>query len=389
MSSINRATLAKEIDGVIEYIYPKTSADLVEYTDSDNTVMTVEDKLHSINTTTGSLDSNFSNYYTKTQSDTMLDAKLDDSQLVTSQPSAESTDAQISSAKAVYNALNSLSTNVNDNYYTKTQANGLLDAKLDDTQLVTAEPSSSSTDTQIPSAKAVYTALNTLASDVDDNYYTKAEADEAFYVAIVIDSASLSKTTFEQGDTSNATTLTWKTNTLAASAKVSVAGGTAVETISSGKKNSGTYAATIDTSTVNSNGSKSVAVKLDITDAFEGTATRSVNATVCNKIFWGGKADATIDEAFIEGLSGSALQASKAKSSFTCAVSQNQYFFYAVPHAYGTPSFNINGFPTSLDKVGSSVNVSNQFGSTVAYDVYRIHDIVSAAGGTTYTIVVS
>lgn len=335
MSSINRATLAKEIDGVIEYIYPKTSADLVEYTDSDNTVMTVEDKLHAINTTTGSLDSNFSNYYTKTQSDTMLDAKLDDSQLVTSQPSAESTDAQISSAKAVYNALNSLSANVND------------------------------------------------------NYYTKSEADEAFYVAIVIDSASLSKSTFEQGDTSKTTTLTWKTNTLAASAKVSVGGGTAVETISSGKKNSGTYAATIDTSTVNSNGSKSVAVKLDITDAFSGTASRSVNATVCNKIFWGGKADGTINEAFIEGLSGSSLQSSKAKSSFTCAVGQNQYFFYAVPHAYGTPTFNVNGFPTSLDKVGSSVNVTNQFGSTVAYDVYRIHDIVSASGGTTYTIVVS
>ena len=32
--AINKATLAKEIDGVIEYIYPKTSADIVVYDDT-------------------------------------------------------------------------------------------------------------------------------------------------------------------------------------------------------------------------------------------------------------------------------------------------------------------------------------------------------------------
>lgn len=35
--AINKATLAKEVDGVVEYIYPKTTADMVEY-DPDNTV---------------------------------------------------------------------------------------------------------------------------------------------------------------------------------------------------------------------------------------------------------------------------------------------------------------------------------------------------------------
>jgi len=39
--AINKATLAKEIDGVIEYIYPKTTADLVEYDAS----YTVEEKI--------------------------------------------------------------------------------------------------------------------------------------------------------------------------------------------------------------------------------------------------------------------------------------------------------------------------------------------------------
>lgn len=42
--AINKATLAKEIDGVIEYIYPKTSADIVVY-DETHSVAAMIDKL--------------------------------------------------------------------------------------------------------------------------------------------------------------------------------------------------------------------------------------------------------------------------------------------------------------------------------------------------------
>lgn len=41
---INYATLGKEVDGIIEYIYPKTSANMVEYTSE----MTVEQKIQLI-----------------------------------------------------------------------------------------------------------------------------------------------------------------------------------------------------------------------------------------------------------------------------------------------------------------------------------------------------
>lgn len=41
---INKCTLAKEVDGKVEYVYPKTTADLVEY-DSDQSV---EQKIQSI-----------------------------------------------------------------------------------------------------------------------------------------------------------------------------------------------------------------------------------------------------------------------------------------------------------------------------------------------------
>ena len=39
--AINKATIVKEVDGTIEYIYPKTTADIVEYT----TDVSVKDKL--------------------------------------------------------------------------------------------------------------------------------------------------------------------------------------------------------------------------------------------------------------------------------------------------------------------------------------------------------
>lgn len=45
--AINKATLAKEIDGVIEYIYPKTSGDIVVY-----------DETHSVNAMIQSLSEN-------------------------------------------------------------------------------------------------------------------------------------------------------------------------------------------------------------------------------------------------------------------------------------------------------------------------------------------
>lgn len=44
--AINKATLAKEVSGVVEYIYPKTDADIVEYS-SDVSVREKIDTLES------------------------------------------------------------------------------------------------------------------------------------------------------------------------------------------------------------------------------------------------------------------------------------------------------------------------------------------------------
>ena len=249
-----------------------------------------------------------------------------------------------------------------------------------------------------PTSNAVKTyvdaAIDALSIGAGGNYYTKEEANQAFYTAIVISSASLSKTTFEQGDSSNAATLTWHTNTLAVSAKVSVGGGTAVETITSGeRKNNGTYNTTIDTSSVNSNGSKSIAVKLDIEDAFEGTASKTVNATICNNIILGGAIKATASNGATvladENMSQKILQSSKnigsSSSQKSVTVAANKYLTIAIPTAYGTPNkFYVNGSDIALPKIATGVSLTNQFNKTVTYDIYQNNQAPTSS--TLYTV---
>ena len=249
-----------------------------------------------------------------------------------------------------------------------------------------------------PSSNAVKTyvdaAIDALSIGAGGNYYTKEEANQAFYTAIVISSASLSKTTFEQGDSSNAATLTWHTNTLAVSAKVSVGGGTATETITSGeRKNNGTYSTTIDTSTVNSNGSKSIAVKLDIEDAFEGTASKTVNATICNNIILGGAIKATAsngasvlaDENMTQKLLQSSKNIGSSSSQKSVTVAANKYLTIAIPTAYGTPNkFYVNGSDIALPKIATGVSLTNQFNKTVTYDIYQNNQAPTSS--TLYTV---
>ena len=67
---INKATLAKEINGTIEYIYPKTTADIVEYTDNQ----TVEEKLNELSDRVGNINisESLTGYYTKNEIDDMM-----------------------------------------------------------------------------------------------------------------------------------------------------------------------------------------------------------------------------------------------------------------------------------------------------------------------------
>ena len=60
--AINKGTLAKEVNGVIEYIYPKTTSEIVEYTPTQS----VKDKLDSLDSSASSLSTNINNKLDKT-----------------------------------------------------------------------------------------------------------------------------------------------------------------------------------------------------------------------------------------------------------------------------------------------------------------------------------
>ena len=84
-----KATLAKEVNNTIEYIYPKTSADLVEYSSSQ----TVEQKIQSIDSTISTIDARITNLSSTTVSGNVAtDATL------------EVTDIRLGADGTVYNS---------------------------------------------------------------------------------------------------------------------------------------------------------------------------------------------------------------------------------------------------------------------------------------------
>lgn len=122
--------------------------------------------------------------YTQSEINTKLNAKQNTSNLVTS-ISASSTDTQYPSAKLLYTKLNtkqtsnlvtSISSSSTDSQYPSAK---LLYTKLNEKQntsnLVTSI-SSSSTDTQYPSAKLLYTTKTDLESKIGNGSYTLPEA---------------------------------------------------------------------------------------------------------------------------------------------------------------------------------------------------------------------
>lgn len=72
--AINKGTLAKEVNGTIQYIYPKTSSDMVEYSSG----VSVQSKIDSQATSISNLESRVNNLVLNASSDTTNNAELVD-----------------------------------------------------------------------------------------------------------------------------------------------------------------------------------------------------------------------------------------------------------------------------------------------------------------------
>jgi hypothetical protein len=101
----------------------------------------------------------------------------------------------------------------------------------------------------------------------------------------------------------------------------------------------------------------------------QDTASTTIN--FYDKIHWGARVVGTYDSAFILGLSGNNLQASRAKE-FTVTAGASDYIYFACPTNYGTPIFWVKGVEGGFIKVASAITHTNSKGnSDETYDIWR------------------
>jgi hypothetical protein len=99
-------------------------------------------------------------------------------------------------------------------------------------------------------------------------------------------------------------------------------------------------------------------------------------------VYYGLAVPGTIDEAFIEALSGTALAAGLERSIAFAAGSGLQKAYYAFPSSYGTPAIfrDLNtGFDIPNTLVGSAVPVTDDAGTARSYDVWATDDFPMVA----------
>jgi hypothetical protein len=86
-------------------------------------------------------------------------------------------------------------------------------------------------------------------------------------------------------------------------------------------------------------------------------------------VYWGVDASPALSEAFIEGMSNSALASSRTRT-FTVNAGTGEYICYAYPNSYGAATFTVGGFEGGFTSLGT-VTVTNAYGIAQSYILYR------------------
>ena len=108
------------------------------------------------------------------------------------------------------------------------------------------------------------------------------------------------------------------------------------------------------------------------------------NKTWVQRSYWGVGAAGGNNAAFIQALSGSALDNNRSRS-FTVTASSTEKIYFAYRAAFGDATFTVGGFSGGFIKVSDSISVTNAFGFTEDYTLYESDNL----GLGTTTVVVS
>lgn len=97
------------------------------------------------------------------------------------------------------------------------------------------------------------------------------------------------------------------------------------------------------------------------------------------RVYWGVNASTSLTEAQIEALVSNGLYTSYARTYTFNASGGGVYLYLAWPTSFGAASqFTVNGLVTSFTQ--STVSVTNAYGDTTNYYVYRSNDVQSGSG---------
>ena len=202
-------------------------------------------------------------------------------------------------------------------------------------------------------------------NDFTDDWKKKIE--DLAYEEIVITAFSNSKNMVEIGTTVTEVSISWTINKTPKSLKLD---GADVEVTETSKVFVG-QSITADKT-----------YSLVATDERGASSAKTTKISFLNGVYWGvGAASATLDNAFILGLT-KGLQSSKAKT-FTVTAGAGEHIYYALPARYGTPGFNVGGFDGGFGKAGT-VEFTNASGHTEQYDVWKSTN--ASLGGTTVKV---
>lgn len=187
--------------------------------------------------------------------------------------------------------------------------------------------------------------------------------DSLLYTALVITGFSASPSTYEKGQTLTSVSLSWSFNKTIQSQTIT---GTNVisPTLLVGDRNKIVSLNNITTNTT------ITLTADDVTSDAIAAKTSALTLQFLNKIYWGkGAIPGVLNSAFILALSNSELRSNRLKS-FTITANTNEYIFFALPVAYGVPSFKTNGFNGGFQLEGT-ITFTNASGWAESYNVYR------------------